>query len=536
MGIVYLVSDERLGRQAALKVIAPHLAHDPEFQERFAAEARNAAAIDHPKVVTVYSAGSADGHLFIAMRYIAGTDLRQALAKSKAVSPHIAARVAVDVGGALDAAHAAGFVHRDVKPANILLAEESGGKAAYLTDFGVTRALDTTRASLTSTGQWVGTPDYVAPEQVAGGRVDARTDIYSLGVVLYEMLTGSVPFAGDEMQKLWRKANEDPPPLPASEFSHVLDPVLVRALARDPMRRFRSAGDLGRAAAAAAGDAAEAPTELSVATGVAAVGAGEPDVRLRSGKAEAATARMPRPAPRAAAPRPSPPPPPPPAQRRPSRVRAAAIICAALLVAAGLVVAALAFSGGDKGRDHTVLSRSPAHREAEAAAPNIGTTEAGDGETSPRGAESGSPVSFDGTEYHATLPPGWEQQEREKVARDGSYIENTWASPDGEEELLVDESPTDPADPARSVAKIAADVRQAGENVFAVRNGVERDGIEGSELDFEAGAGLPERADFFFDIGDAGFAVLASGHDLEAAQERLGPLVSSLRMTYPAAP
>lgn len=359
MGVVYLVSDERLGRQVALKVIAPHLAHDPEFQERFAAEARSAAAIEHPNVVTVYSAGSADGHFFIAMRYIAGTDLRQSLAKSGPMEPRAAARVAVDVGGALDAAHAAGFVHRDVKPANILLAGEGGRQAAYLTDFGVTRALDTTQAQLTSTGRWIGTPDYVAPEQIAGSHIDARTDIYSLGTVLYEMLTGYVPFSGEEMQKLWRKTNEDPPPISASDLSRRFDPVLARAIARDPERRFHSAGDLGRAASAAAGASADAPTEESVATGVAAEGLPEVDVRIRETRPEPQTVRMPQAPRQATVPKATPPPPPPQPQQR-STARAMAIVCCALVVAAGLVVGALAFSGGTGGHSHTVLTRRTA--------------------------------------------------------------------------------------------------------------------------------------------------------------------------------
>jgi len=182
MGVVYLVRDERLGRQVALKVIAPDLAHDPEFQQRFEAEARSAAAIEHPNAVPIYSAGSADDTLFIAMRYIEGTDLRERLAEHGPLSPAVAATVVSEVGAALDAAHAAGFVHRDVKPANILLTGTPGKGTAFLTDFGLTRGLGTTQTQqLTNTGQWIGTLDYVAPEQMAAGRVDARTDIYSPG-------------------------------------------------------------------------------------------------------------------------------------------------------------------------------------------------------------------------------------------------------------------------------------------------------------------------------------------------------------------
>jgi hypothetical protein len=531
MGVVYLVRDERLGRQVALKVIAPHLADDTEFQERFAAEARSAAAIDHPNAVTVYSAGSAEGHLFIAMRYVDGTDLRKALSETGPLEPRAAARVVAEVAGALDAAHAAGFVHRDVKPANILLTDRPGQGTAYLTDFGLTRGLGSSQVQLTNTGQWIGTLDYVAPEQLAAGRIDARTDIYSLGSVLYEMLAGKVPFGGDEMQKLWSKANEDPPPLPAAHSTNPFDPVLARAIAKDPERRFRSAGDLGRAASAAAGAAADAPTERSVATGAAEVGLREVDVRVRGARSappNPPTARMPRvhrppPVER----QPAPPPHAGPPRRRTGR--AVAVIGCALAVAAGLVVGALVFvDRKDDGKTRTVVTRNITETS-----PPTTTTESPESTVS---TTAPTPVAFHGAEYSATLPAGWIQQENEKPARDNSYIENIWTSPDGDEELLIDESPGAPADPAESAAKIAGYVREAEETVYSVSNGVERGGMAGSELTFRSSSGLPERVDFFFNIGDAGFAVLASAYDLETAQNLIDPLVSSLRMNYPSAP
>jgi serine/threonine protein kinase len=524
MGIVYLVRDERLERQVALKVIAPHLAHDREFQERFSAEARSAAAIEHPNAVTVYSAGSAEDHLFIAMRYIEGTDLRRWLAESKPLDPKAAARVVVEVAGALDAAHAAGFVHRDVKPANILLRGEPGTGTAYLTDFGLTRGIGSSQTDLTRTGEWIGTLDYVAPEQAAAGHIDARTDIYSLGCVLYEMLAGTVPFRGDEMQKLWRKANEEPPRLPSASSPHPFDPVIARAMAKDPERRFRSAGDLGRAASAAAGDTTDAPTERSVATGVAAAGFAEMDVRVRGGRPttpDPPTARRP---PTGSPRRPASPPPPPPPPHRGHTVRTAAIVTCALAVAAGLIAAALVFASRQHG-DHT---RTVVTQVTEREQPTTSDAEVS--------TPSPSPVLFEGAEYSATLPAGWIQQEDEQPASDDSYVENTWSRPDGDEELLIDESPGEPANPVASVNEIAGDVRAAGETAYSVRNGVVRGGVEGSELDFRAGSGLPERADFFFNIGDNGFAVLASGYDLATAQGRIAPLVSSLQMSYPASP
>jgi hypothetical protein len=546
MGIVYLASDMRLGRQVALKVVAPHLAPDPEFQERFAAEARSAAAIEHPNAVTIYSAGSADGHLFIAMRYIEGTDLRRSLAETGPLAPRAAARVVAEVGGALDAAHAAGFVHRDVKPANILLTGAPGSGTAYLTDFGLTRGLGSSQAQLTETGQWIGTLDYVAPEQVAGERIDARTDIYSLGTVLYEMLAGTVPFGGDQMQKLRRKTDDAPPPLPPAASPRAFNPVLARAIARDPEHRFRSAGDLGRAASTAAGAEASAPTERSVATGAAAAGLREVDVRVRGSRPAPAqgTARMPRvqrPAPAPRRPTPPPPAPAPQTQRR-SSGRAVAIIACALAVAAGLVAGALLLADSKDPGTRTVITRRVPAPEPEKAAPvarsSAETTSASEeeapAESTSTNSEAGQPVSFQGSAYSATLPAGWIQQENEKPASDGSYVENTWTSPSGDEELLIDISASSPADPAQSVAEIAGGIRESGQTVYSVTNEVERGGLIGSEFSFHADSGLPERTDFFFNIGDAGFAVLSSGYDLSAAQARIDPLVSSLQMSYEA--
>jgi Protein kinase domain len=530
MGVVYLVRDERLGRQVALKVIAPDLAHDREFQERFEAEARSAAAIEHPNAVPIYSAGSSDGNLFIAMRYIGGTDLRHALAESGPLAPAAAAAVASEVGAALDAAHAAGFVHRDVKPANILLTGAPGRGTAFLTDFGLTRGLGAAQTQLTGTGQWIGTLDYVAPEQMAAGRVDARTDIYSLGCVLYEMLTSSVPFTGDEMQKLWGKANKEPPPLPSADGTHPFDPVLARAIARDPERRFRSAGDLGRAASAAAGARSQAPTERSVATGVAAAGLLEADVQPRSGAPrrpspyDRPTTRMPNE----------------PGQqgrrdgRRRSSAAAVAIVACALAIAGGLVVGALVLGEGRGGDSSTVVRRtapatsaseSPTTTVTEEEAPE-GTSEEADAAVSSAGAEGTTP--FYGDLYSAAIPAGWIQEEDEALASDGSYVENTWSSPAGDEGLKIDESPGDPADPAESAAIIADDLRAAGATVYSVRDGVVRGGVIGSEIAFRGHSGLPERVDFFFNLADNGFAVLGSAYDIETAHRLIGPLVASI--------
>ena len=188
MGIVYRATQLSLGRPVAVKLIAPDRAGDPGFRERFERESRIAAAIDHPNVIPVYAAGEEGGHLYLVMRYVKGTDLQGLLARERRLPAARVAAIALQLGAALDAAHAVGLVHRDVKPANVLLT----GEHAYLADFGLSQVVGTD-TRLTSTGQWIGTADFMAPEQFSGEGVDARADVYALGCVLYNALTGETP-------------------------------------------------------------------------------------------------------------------------------------------------------------------------------------------------------------------------------------------------------------------------------------------------------------------------------------------------------
>jgi hypothetical protein len=264
MGVVYLAEQEALRRQVAVKVISSQFAGDAAFRRRFERESRLAAAIDHPNLVPVYAAGEDDGRLFIVMRFIAGTDLRIVLAEEGALTQARAVEIVSAVAAGLDAAHAAGLVHRDVKPANVLLATDANGPWAYLTDFGLTKEVSS-QSGITISGQWVGTVDYIAPEQLEHGQVDARADVYALGCVLYEMLTGATPYEGTALQKMWAHVNLPPPSLAdAAPAAAALDPVVQRAMAKAPEDRFQSAGAL--AAAAAAGrlpdEAAEARTRV----------------------------------------------------------------------------------------------------------------------------------------------------------------------------------------------------------------------------------------------------------------------------------
>jgi serine/threonine protein kinase len=268
MGVVYRAIQIDLDRRVALKVIAPHLAQDEDFRQRFVAESRTAAAIDHPHVLPIYYAGESDGTLYIAMRFVEGEDLRHLIRAAGSVEPGRAARIVDQVGGALDAAHARGLIHRDIKPANVLL---GAGDHAYLTDFGLTKRLGAS-TGLSRSGQWVGTLGYVAPEQIRGEPIDARADVYALGCVLFHALTGQAPYLREaDEATLWSHLHDPPPPasMLAEGVPEAFDAVVERALAKDPGQRYQSAGDLGRAALAAAGGLTGAETKISPRTHVA---------------------------------------------------------------------------------------------------------------------------------------------------------------------------------------------------------------------------------------------------------------------------
>ena len=273
MGVVYAAYDVQHGRAVALKVISPEIVQDEEFAARFQREARIAVSLEHPHVVPVYETGEEDGALFIAMRRVDGPDLGKVVRDIGALSVERVVRLTRQIGSALDAAHAKGLVHRDVKPGNVLLTGTDDEEHAYLTDFGLAREA-ASDSGLTNTGQWMGTADYVAPEQIEGGTVSARTDVYSLGCVVFELLTGDIPFTGLLVRKLFAHSQD---PLPsighvAGPNSGRIDEVLARATEKVPADRFLSAGDLGRALAAAAAGRPAPGNERTVATGAALTG------------------------------------------------------------------------------------------------------------------------------------------------------------------------------------------------------------------------------------------------------------------------
>ncbi|MDP9223519.1 MAG: protein kinase [Actinomycetota bacterium] len=242
MGAVYRAEDLRLRRRVALKILAADLAEDNRFRERFIRESQLAAAIDHPNIIPIYEAGEAEGALFIAMRYVAGSDLKQEL-QSGRLSPQRTGEIVSAAARALDAAHDDGLVHRDVKPANILLARRTGddsGEHVYLSDFGLTKRTSS-KSGITRTGEFLGTVDYVAPEHIEGGELGPASDEYSLGCTAFECLTGDVPFRKDtDLAVLWAHVREQPPSITSlrPELGPAVDAVLTRALAKSPKDRY----------------------------------------------------------------------------------------------------------------------------------------------------------------------------------------------------------------------------------------------------------------------------------------------------------
>jgi hypothetical protein len=290
MGVIYRATELRLGRPVALKLIATEQASDPDVRERFEREARMTASIEHPNVVPVYAAGEEDGHLYLVMRYVPGTDLHALLRRDGRLAPERAASVVGQIAEALDAAHAAGLVHRDVKPANVLLAAvtpQPGRPVAegawawrehvYLSDFGITR-VQSAETRITDSGGWIGTVDFMAPEHLRGEPTDARADVYALGCVLHTALTGTPPFRRETVPATITAHLHEAPPRPSLTpgVPEAFDAVVARALAKDPSRRYPAAGDLGRAARAAAVGHGPVSARGSVATGAATPEHAEP--------------------------------------------------------------------------------------------------------------------------------------------------------------------------------------------------------------------------------------------------------------------
>ncbi len=401
MGVVYEATQLTLGRRVAVKVISPQLAHDDEFRERFTREALVAGSVHHPNIVDVYDYGEQDEVLYLVMRYVDGTDLRTLMRGGVRLEPARAVAITGQVAAALDAAHGAGLIHRDVTPSNILLSGDGAREQAALTDFGLVKHLDT--AGATRTGGWLGTLAFVAPEALRDDAVDGRADVYALGCVLYRMLTGTAPFNRESDAATITAHLHDPAPRPsrAGGVPPALDDVIARALAKDPDDRYPTAGALAadaRAALAAPSGvlgtvaaAAPAPAREDAATAVA----GE-HTRLMPPRPPA------EPAPEATriAPR----------RRRPRPLAVAALAALALLAGVGIGVAA-----------DRALRADPAPRAQRGPVPRTPA------------AVALKPYSTPG--YRAQVPRGWKLL-ADDVDR-GDFSESRWRAPAPYRALLV---------------------------------------------------------------------------------------------------
>jgi len=291
MGVVHRAHDSALGRDVALKLIAPSLADDAAFRARFEAEARAAAAVDHPNVLPLFEAGEDDGELYLAMRLVEGTDLKAVLTQESRLPGARTTRIVAQIAAALDAAHARGLVHRDVKPANALIDGKDEKEHVYLTDFGLTIA--GAGGHLTNPGQVVGTANYIAPEQIDGGEMDGRVDVYALACVAFECLTGAPPFARATVSATLSAHLNERIPLAKSRVATLpesVDDALAGGLAKDPAQRFASCGAFARAFSAALGtDTGVVPGDPRVAL---LARAGESRPAFPAARAEASTAPM----------------------------------------------------------------------------------------------------------------------------------------------------------------------------------------------------------------------------------------------------
>ncbi len=344
MSIVYQAENPRLGSLIALKVLDPELASDNIFRARFLEESRIAASLNHPNVIPIYDMGASDGLLYIAMRYVSGTDLRQMLKKRGRLIPSTALALTGQAARALDAAHRRGLVHRDVKPGNLLIergSDDDDPDHVYLADFGITKhAMD--RTGLTSTGQFLGTVDYVAPEQIRGMSVLGLADQYSLGCVLYECLTGRVPFEKDlDAAIIWAHVEESPP-MPTAlrpELPTAVDDVFARVLAKQPGDRYASCREFIDATRVALGDLAAEPRTLGSLTTPPTVPVGAQAVTANRGDTLASHRRQPGEAPagQTGGPGGGQPPPDRPGRSRRwfTRPRWIAVLAALILIAAG---------------------------------------------------------------------------------------------------------------------------------------------------------------------------------------------------------
>lgn len=496
MGVVYRARQIDLDRTVALKLIQAEFRQDQEFKDRFRRESRLAASIDHPNVVPVFQAGEADGVFFIAMRFVAGTDLGELLRRQQEpLSPIRTAEIVAQAAAGLDAAHAAGLVHRDVKPANILLDEH---QHAYLTDFGLTKELSSQSLN-TKTGMWLGSINYSAPEQIENKSLDARTDVYALGCVLFEALTRQLPYARDsDMALMWAKVHQEPrvpsdlkPGLPRQ-----FNDVLSRALARDPGDRYPSAGDLGRAAIAAAAGEDSIEPERTVARGAAA-GAETVPLELPSDLSSSAAPAW-REAPTRAMPQ---------GQSRSRGGQPVLVGVGALAaVAIGALAAVLLVGGGDGGQ-----ARTEVRTQATTVTQEVTTGKAGaEAAASTAGASSTNQAlqPFVARLYSAQVPAGWTPETVDEEIS-GRY-ESQWRNPSDENTSVLIDSQVNASSgsPLEDAAAVRAQTSQTPGYREISFGPTYLGGSPAARWVFEVPG--DRRVDYFVTKCNVGFAILGS--------------------------
>ncbi|MGI8631691.1 MAG: serine/threonine-protein kinase [Solirubrobacterales bacterium] len=532
MGVVYRAEQLGLGRMVALKVITPTLASDKEFRARFESESRVAASIESPNVVTIYEAGDADGTLYCAMQLIDGIDLGVLIDQEDRIGPERAVAILTEVAAGLDAAHARGLVHRDVKPGNVLVGSRAGSETAWLTDFGLTKDMRD-QSGYTRTGQWVGTVAYVAPEQIQGAQIDARSDVYALAALLHHMLAGQAPFARDsDVATMWAHMNDQPPTLTelVPDVTPELDAVVARGMAKSPDDRPPSAGDLARAAATAIGHRAPTTPERSVAAGAAAApGAATihspcPDQApataaaaqpaATAAPATAATAPIAHPSGAVTQPLPGG------GSQGRGWLIAASVLGAIVLLGGGIAAGALILGGGDDGpgteqqANDSSGDRSSGDDASQDGPSGSGARDDGSAPT----VENTESVDLAGVTVDVPSDAGWNLS-AEKSSNGGQLFTRTLTGPQGILIRLV-RTPGEPAQPpSESVVSEDRIESAIGDVILFVVEGFPTDECESRRCD-----------DYVINpTGNGGLAVLANGSGADASTQVAADIAMSTR-------
>ncbi len=483
MGSVYRAKQLDLDRTVAIKVIHPHLADEEDFRARFRSEMRLASRLDHPNVVPVYEAKELDGQAFIAMALIPGENLARLIAREGALNPARAVEILGQVASALDAAHDKGIIHRDVKPANVLL--DGRVRHAYLSDFGIAKSLEATKG-VTGTGFGVGSIRYVAPEQAENQEPDRRTDVYSLGVVFFEALTGQLPFdEGSDAFMLMEKLNSNPKH--PSDVNPALDPIFDEvcdmALARDPDDRFETAGDFAHAARDAldgkATTKAFKKSPDAEKTKKIPLDPVDPTTVLEQETGDSFAELV-----------------------RRHRLVAAGCIAVLLLIVGGF---ALSRSGGDAEDSNGSTSLAGS---TESSAPSGQDQEGSDGPDQAVSSPEAGTSSVERNLFSAEIPEGWVPEEVDE--KNSGRFTNVWSDPSNPDvSVLIDsQRPAPDVSVMESAASVRAQTSQSkGYSEVSFEETTTSVGPT-AEWVFD----LPEgrRVDYFFQGCDVGVAVLGS--------------------------